>query len=66
MKKNIGMIDRAVRILFGVGVLGLYFNNVISGRIALGLGVVAAILVLTAFLGLCPIYRVFGISSEKK
>ena len=66
MKKNMGVIDRVVRILIAVVVAVLYFTHVISGTLGIILLIVAGILVLTSVVGLCPLYLLFGISSRKK
>ncbi len=66
MKKNIGTGDRAVRIIAALLIAVLYFLQVISGTTAIVLLVIAGVLMLTALLGFCPLYRILGISSERK
>ncbi|MFZ2340315.1 MAG: DUF2892 domain-containing protein [Bacteroidales bacterium] len=66
MKKNIGTIDKAVRLVVAAIILLLYFTNVISGTLALVLIVVAMILTLTSFIGVCPLYIPFGINTLRK
>ena len=66
MKKNIGTIDKTIRILFAVLVVILYFTNVISGALAIILLILSAIFILTSIIGFCPLYLPFGISSCKK
>jgi len=63
--KNMGTIDRVVRFLFAAVVAGLYFTGQISGLAAIILGVIAAIFVLTSLFGMCPIYRIVGLSTRK-
>ncbi len=65
MKKNIGSPDKLVRILFFVIVLGLYLANVISGTLAIVLGLVGAVLFVTALVGTCPIYLALKLSTKK-
>ena len=65
MKKNMGVIDRVVRILIAVVLAVLYFTHVISGTLGIILLIVAGIFVLTSLFGLCPLYLIFGISSRK-
>ena len=64
MTKNMGSIDRALR--FGVAVLiaVLYFTGVISGTVALILGIIAVVFILTSFVGTCPAYLPFGLSTR--
>ncbi|MFT3701237.1 MAG: DUF2892 domain-containing protein [Agriterribacter sp.] len=66
MKKNIHAIDRAIRLLFAALVALLYFTNSIHGTLALVLGVVAGILVLTALINFCPLYSILRISTKKE
>ena len=66
MKANIGSIDKTVRILLAALVVVLYFTNVISGTLAIILFIVAAILLVTAFINFCPIWHFLGISTKTK
>ena len=65
MTRNTSNIDRIVRAAFALAVLILYLMGKITGNLALGLGIVAAILLITSLIGFCPIYRILGISSCK-
>ena len=66
MKKNMGMIDKVIRILIAVVVVVLYFTNVISGTLGIILLIVSGILVLTTLINFCPIWATLGISTRKK
>jgi len=66
MKKNMGTIDRIIRVSLVVLIAILYFTNVISGTWAIILGVLAAIFLVTSLVGFCPLYLPFGISTRKK
>lgn len=66
MKKNMGTIDKAVRLTLAAVVLLLYYMNVISGTLALVLLVVAIIFAVTSLVGVCPLYIPFGISTLRK
>ena len=57
MKKNLGTIDRAIRILIGVGILGLGAAN------GSWFGLIGLVPLLTGALGFCPAYCPLGISS---
>lgn len=65
MKKNIGKVDKAIRISLAVIITILYFTNVISGTVAIILGVLATISVLTSFISFCPLYLPLGINTFK-
>jgi ABC-type uncharacterized transport system permease subunit len=66
MKPNIGRIDCALRLIVAGTIAVLYLAKVINGTLAVILGIVAAILILTSLAGICPLYMPFGISTRKK
>jgi hypothetical protein len=66
MKKNMGAIDKVIRILVAIVIVGLYFSNLISGTAAIVLLILAGVFILTSFMSFCPLYLPFGISSRKK
>ena len=59
MKKNVGSIDRSLRIILGVAVIaaGIYFQS--------WWGLVGIVPLATAFMNWCPAYLPFGISTCK-
>ena len=66
MNKNVGTIDKVIRVLVAVVVLILFFTHIISGTLAVILLILAGVLVVTSLLGLCPLYLLFGLSTSKK
>jgi hypothetical protein len=66
MKKNMGTIDKVIRILVAVVVVVLYFTHVISGTLAIILLILSAIFVVTSLISFCPLYLPFGLSTRKK
>ena len=66
MKKNMGTIDKVIRILVAVVAAVLYFTHVISGTLAIVLLALSAIFIVTSFLGFCPLYIPLGLSTRKK
>jgi uncharacterized membrane protein len=66
MKKNMGNLDRMLRIMVALTIIALYFTHIISGIVAsVGL-VLSGVFILTSFIGVCPLYLPFGISTEEK
>ena len=61
-----GTADQVIRILFAVLIAVLYFTNIISGTLAIVLLVLAAVFILTSFIGFCPLYLPFKINTNKK
>ncbi len=66
MKRNMGNADRILRLLFAILVAVLYFTDSISGTLAIILGVVAVIFLVTSAMGFCPLYVPFKLSTQKK
>lgn len=66
MKKNMGTIDKTIRIIIAVVIAGLYFTDVISGTLGIVLLVFAGVFVLTSLISFCPLYVPFGLNTNKK
>ena len=60
MVKNVGTIDRAARVLIGLGLLALVF---VGPKTAWGL--IGVIPIATALIGWCPLYSVLGLKTCK-
>ena len=66
MKMNLGTIDRVIRLILAIGVSILFFTGIIPGTVGIILMVLAAVFLITAFIGFCPLYFPFGISTKNK
>lgn len=66
MKKNMGTFDRIFRTLIAVLIGVLYFMEVISGTVAIVLGILAIVFLLTSLISTCPLYMPFGLSTRKE
>jgi hypothetical protein len=66
MKMNMGSWDRLIRLILAVAVAILLLTNVLHGTLAIVLGILAAVLFLTAVFGFCPLYCPFRISTREK
>lgn len=66
MKTNMGKVDRSIRILVAVAIAALYYSNIITGTLGIGLLIVAVAFVLTSFVGFCPLYFPFGIATHSR
>ncbi|HUX03453.1 MAG TPA: DUF2892 domain-containing protein [Acidimicrobiales bacterium] len=64
MGRNVGTLDRTLRIVLAIGAIiwALAVGSSSVGGIVLW--IIAAILVLTSLSGFCPLYRVFKISTR--
>ncbi len=65
MKKNMGSIDKAVRIVVALIIAFLYYNGTIAGTLGIVLIVLAVVFVITSFISFCPLYTIFGIKTCK-
>ena len=66
MKANVGTIDRAIRLVAGLVLLGCgLFANLASpwNYVAMGIG---ALMILTAAFRFCPAYTVIGLDTGAK
>lgn len=66
MKKNMGSVDKLIRVLIAVGIAVLYYLDIIGGTLALVLLAFALIFLLTSLVSFCPLYTIFGINTNKK
>ena len=60
MKKNVGKIDRIVRVVAGLGLLSLLF--ILDGN-ARWIGLLGAFPIISAITGVCGVYKLFGINT---
>lgn len=63
--KNIGSIDRIIRLGAVVAIAIAYASGLIGGTLAIILGVVALVLLVTSLTSTCPAYLPFGISTRR-
>lgn len=65
MKKNMGNIDRIIRVVIAAVIAVLFFMEIISGTLGIVLLALGGIFLLTSLVGFCPIYAPFGIKTCK-
>lgn len=60
MTKNVGGVDRTIRLIAGLAIAGagLYYQSL--------WGLIGAVLIATAVMGWCPPYALLGINTCKK
>lgn len=66
MKKNMGSLDKMIRLVVALVLAGLYFTGVLTGTIAIVGLALAVVFVVTSFISFCPLYAPFGINTCKK
>jgi hypothetical protein len=65
MKKNMGSIDKIIRIVVALLIIVLFFAKILNGTVAIILLVISLIFILTSIVGFCPLYRIFGLTTCK-
>lgn len=68
MKKNMGSIDRIIRVSLAIVIFFLYFSGTVTGAIGVVLLIVAIAFIATSTISFCPIYTLFNgstLSSKK-
>jgi hypothetical protein len=65
MKKNMGSVDRVLRIVVALVLAVLFYTRMISGTLGIVALVAAVVFALTSFVSFCPIYAIFGIKTCK-
>lgn len=63
MKKNMGTIDRVVRIAVALLFAALYFTGTVTGTVGIVLLVLGGVFVATSLISFCPLYTIFGLST---
>jgi len=66
MKKNLGTVDKIIRVLLAAIITVLYFTGVVTSTLGIVLMVLAVIFLLTSIISICPIYLALGLSSAPK
>lgn len=60
MNPNVGSADKVVRIIVGLALVSLFF--VLEGG-ARWLGLIGVVLIATAIINFCPLYKILGLST---
>lgn len=66
MKKNLGILDKVIRLILAAFFIYLYFSGTLTGVIGIILLVLAGIFILTSLVSFCPFYSLIGVSTSKK
>lgn len=64
--KNMGLVDRVVRLSLAAVFAILYFTGIVTGTLGIILLVLAGVFVLTSLVSFCPLYLPFKFSTVKK
>lgn len=65
MKKNVGSIDKVVRLIIAVIAVYVAYIGIVASPWDYVLYAVAGIMVITSLMGSCPLFSIFGINTCK-
>ncbi len=63
MNKNVGTIDRTIRMLAGIAGIALFATGIAEGTVGIIVLVVGVVMLGTAAIGWCPPYTLLGINT---
>lgn len=63
MLKNVGGVDRGIRIIAGIVLLGMGLLHIVTGTWVLVAYIVGAVALLTGIVRFCPAWSIFGINT---
>lgn len=66
MKKNVGTIDKVIRMAIALIIVLLYATSTISGTVAIVLLILSGVFILTSLVSFCPLYLPLKINTSKK
>lgn len=61
MQKNMGTLDKTLRLIVAVIAVALAATGTLTGTVALVAYIVAAVFVVTSLVSFCPLYRLIGL-----
>jgi mannose/fructose/N-acetylgalactosamine-specific phosphotransferase system component IID len=61
MQKNMGTLDKTLRLIVAAIAVALAANGTLVGTMAIIAYVLAAVFVVTSFVSFCPLYRLVGL-----
>lgn len=64
MNENIGILDRVLRVIIGLGTYVLFFTDIISGGLGLTFVAIATVFLLTSFVSICPLYKLISFKTN--
>ncbi|MBA9079053.1 YgaP family membrane protein [Rufibacter quisquiliarum] len=64
MRKNMGNTDRIIRSSLAAGAATLIASKKVTGGVAIALGALATVFILTSSVGHCPAYAATGINTN--
>lgn len=64
MNRNLGVIDRILRVLIGLATYALFVADITSGVLGIVTLILGTVFILTSFVSFCPLYKIIGLKSN--
>ncbi len=65
LNKNMGTVDRIIRLVLAAFFVVLYFGGFVQGVLGIILLILAVVFILTSAVSFCPLYTLFKFSTRK-
>jgi len=65
MTKNVGKIDMIIRIILAAVLAYLDWSGTVTGTMSWVVGIAVVLMLITAFVKFCPLYKVLGVDTCK-
>lgn len=65
-EKNVGMIDRVVRIILGIVLIGVFALNMVASPWSYLVALIGLIALITGVVGTCALYSLIGMNTLGK
>jgi len=65
MKKNMGSLDRIIRVVLSVVFLALFWTETVTGLFGYVLATLGVVFLLTSLVSFCPLYTIVGLKTCK-
>jgi hypothetical protein len=65
-RKNVGMIDRVIRVILGIILLNLFLVNMVAAPWSYLVALIGLILLMTGIVGSCPLYSMLGMNTLER
>ena len=66
MTRNVGIVDKLIRVLLAIIILVLILKGVVAGAVAVILGILAVAFIFSGLSGFCPLYLPLKINTACK
>lgn len=66
MKKNMGKLDRALRVIVAIVFGVLYFTHKVEGAMGMTMLALGVVFLLTSLVSFCPLYVPLGMNTTEK